>query len=446
MKVLLLHNRYRQPGGEDRVAAVEAALLRRNGIQVVDPDFQNVVPSRNRLRQTFELVAQSAWSADSYERVRMLCEIHRPAVAHVHNFWLRMSPSVHAACRDAGVPTVQSLHNYRIACVNAVLLRKGSGCESCLGKVPWRGAVHRCYRNSFWASTAVAGMIVANRVRQTWTREAGAFVTPSDHTRGKLLASGLPPERTFVKPNCVDDPGDPVSAPSTSDYAVFVGRLSREKGVDVLLRAWVLSKLGAYRRLVIVGDGPERVELERLAGGLGLSFPAVTFTGGLAPEAAQKLVKNSRVLIAPSIWYETFGLVKSDRSVFARASGDRIPRRRTSRTRQSWKRRIEHPSNGRHRAERRPRSDPRKRSPDGHAGRQRPPDIPQAIHAAAELRGIDADLPLRHRAEWELGAHGAPRIRRRRLSFVSTTCASSATGGRGHVGRKRWIRNRVKTA
>ena len=309
MKVLLLHNRYRQPGGEDRVAAVEAALLRRNGIQVVDLDFQNVVPSRNRLRQTFELVAQSAWSADSYERVRMLCEIHRPAVAHVHNFWLRMSPSVHAACRDAGVPTVQSLHNYRIACVNAVLLRKGSGCESCLGKVPWRGAVHRCYRNSFWASAAVAGMIVANRVRQTWTREAGAFVTPSDHTRGKLLASGLPPERTFVKPNCVDDPGDPVSAPSTSDYAVFVGRLSREKGVDVLLRAWVLSKLGAYRRLVIVGDGPERVELERLAGGLGLSFPAVTFTGGLAPEAAQKLVKNSRVLIAPSIWYETFGLV-----------------------------------------------------------------------------------------------------------------------------------------
>ena len=309
MKVLLLHNRYRQPGGEDRVAAVEAALLRRNGIQVVDPDFQNVVPSRNRLRQTFELVAQSAWSADSYERVRMLCEIHRPAVAHVHNFWLRMSPSVHAACRDAGVPTVQSLHNYRIACVNAVMLRKGSGCESCLGKVPWRGAVHRCYRNSFWASAAVAGMIVANRVRPTWTREAGAFVTPSDHTRGKLLASGLPPERTFVKPNCVDDPGDPVSAPSTSDYAVFVGRLSREKGVDVLLRAWVLSKLGAYRRLVIVGDGPERAELERLAGGLGLSSPAVTFTGALAPEAAQKLVKNSRVLIAPSIWYETFGLV-----------------------------------------------------------------------------------------------------------------------------------------
>ena len=148
MKVLLLHNRYRQLGGEDRVAALEASLLRRHGIEVVEPGFENAISSHNRLRETFELVAQSAWSADSYERVRKLCEIHRPDVAHVHNFWLRMSPSVHAACRDAGVPTVQSLHNYRIACVNAVLLRNGTGCEDCVGKVPWRGAVRRCYRAS----------------------------------------------------------------------------------------------------------------------------------------------------------------------------------------------------------------------------------------------------------------------------------------------------------
>jgi len=309
MKVLLLHNRYRQPGGEDRVAALEAALLRRNGIQVVEPDFENTISSQNRLRQTFELAAQSAWSEDSYQRVRKLCELHRPDVAHVHNFWLRMSPSVHAACRDAGVATVQSLHNYRIACVNGVLLRNGSVCESCVGKVPWRGAVHRCYRNSFWAPAAVAGMIVANRIRQTWTREAVAFVTPSDHAREKLIASGLPPDRTFVKPNCVDDPGEPASAPSTSDYAVFLGRLSREKGVDVLLRAWAGSKLAAYRRLVVVGDGPERADLEQLAAGLGLSPGAVRFTGRLAPEAAQRLVKNSRVLIAPSVSYETFGLV-----------------------------------------------------------------------------------------------------------------------------------------
>ena len=308
MKVLLLHNRYRQLGGEDRVAALEACLLRRHGIDVVEPDFENVIPSRSRLQQTFELAAGSAWSAYSYERIRKLCAVYQPDVAHVHNFWLRMSPSVHAACRDASVPTVQSLHNYRIACVNALLLRNGRVCEACVGKVPWRGVVRRCYRGSFWASAAAAGMIVANQVRQTWTREAVAFVTPSDHSRGKLLAAGLPPARTFVKPNSVDDPGEPASAPSTSDYAVFLGRLSREKGVDVLLRAWVRSKLGAYRRLVIAGDGPQRADLEQLGAGLGLYPPAVTFTGRLAPEAAQRLLRNSRVLIAPSIGYETFGL------------------------------------------------------------------------------------------------------------------------------------------
>ena len=309
MKVLLLHNRYRQLGGEDRVAAAEASLLRQHGIEVVEPDFENVIPSQSRLRQTFELAAESAWSAYSYERIRGLCAVYQPDIAHVHNFWLRMSPSVHAACRDAGVPAVQSLHNYRIVCVNALLLRNGTVCEACVGKVPWRGALHRCYRGSFWASAAVAGMIVANRVRRTWTRETAAFVTPSEHSRGKLLAAGLPPDRTFVKPNFVDDPGEPLSAPSTSDYAVFLGRLSREKGVDVLLRAWARSKLGAFRRLVIAGDGPRRSELEQLAAVLGLCAPAVRFTGSLAPEAAQRLVKNSRVLIAPSIGYETFGLV-----------------------------------------------------------------------------------------------------------------------------------------
>ena len=308
MKVLLLHNRYRQPGGEDRVAAAEASLLRRHGIRVIEPDFENAIAARGRLRQTFELAAQSAWSADSYQRVRKLCELHRPDVAHVHNFWLRMSPSVHAACRDAGVPTVQSLHNYRIVCVNALLLRNGTVCEACVGKVPWRGAVRRCYRGSFWASAAAVGMIVTNRLRGTWTHQAAALVTPSNHSRGKLLAAGLPRDRIFVKPNSVDDPSEPPSAPSTSDSAVFLGRLSPEKGVDVLLRAWARSKLGPYRRLVIAGDGPERAGLEQLAAGLGLRSPAVAFTGLLAPKAAQRFLRNSRVLIAPSIAYETFGL------------------------------------------------------------------------------------------------------------------------------------------
>ena len=296
------------PGGEDRVAAAEASLLRRHGIRVIEPDFENAIAARGRLRQTFELAAQSAWSADSYERVRKLCELHRPDVAHVHNFWLRMSPSVHTACRDAGVPTVQSLHNYRIVCVNALLLRNGTVCEACVGKVPWRGAIRRCYRGSFWASAAAAGMIVTNRLRGTWTHQAAALVTPSTHSRGKLLAAGLPRDRIFVKPNSVDDPGEPPSAPSTSDSAVFLGRLSPEKGVDVLLRAWARSKLGVYRRLVIAGDGPERAGLEQLAAGLGLRSPAVAFTGLLAPKAAQRFLRNSRVLIAPSIAYETFGL------------------------------------------------------------------------------------------------------------------------------------------
>ena len=410
MKVLLLHNRYRQPGGEDRVAAAEASLLRRHGIRVIEPHFENAIAARGRLRKTFELAAQSAWSAGSYQKVRKLCELHRPDVAHVHNFWLRMSPSVHAACRDAGVPTVQSLHNYRIVCVNALLLRNGTVCEACVGKVPWRGAVRRCYRGSFWASAAAAGMIVANRVCGTWTHQATAFVAPSTHSRGKLLAAGLPRARIFVKPNSVDDPSESPSAPSTSDSAVFLGRLSPEKGVDVLLRAWARSKLGVYRRLVIAGDGPERAGLEQLAASLGLRSPAVAFTGLLAPKAAQRFLRNSRVLIAPSIAYETFGLAVIEafshgRPVIASRLGA------LARTRRGRGQRIERQPGRCCRLGPSSRPDSGKRPAAGHSRGQRAADIPRALHASKEFREFDEDLPLRHPAERKPPARDAPGIR-----------------------------------
>src|SRR5439155_5507214 len=214
MRVLMLHNRYRQQGGEDVVAQAEARLLRARGVEVRELTLDNDVTPDHLLQETFRMARNSAWSKSSYEYVRNVCEEFRPDVAHVHNFWMRLSPSVHVACRSAGVPTVQTLHNFRLLCTNGQFNRSGFTCEDCLGKIPWRGIVRRCYRESFVASAAVARMIVSNRIRGTWDSYVDAFVALSQHSRSRFVAGGLPAERMFVKPNFIEDPGPACSAPS----------------------------------------------------------------------------------------------------------------------------------------------------------------------------------------------------------------------------------------
>ena len=309
MRVLVLHNRYRQSGGEDGVARSEAETLRAHGIEAVEEAFDNEAGSAWRGTRTVQLACAAAWSHESSRRVRRICAEFQPDVAHVHNFWMRLSPSVHRACQDAGVPTVQTLHNFRLLCTNALFLRNGKICEDCLGKTPWRGVVRRCYRDSFLASAAVARMIVSNRGRDTWRRDVDAFIALTEHSRAKFIAGGLPAARIFVKPNFVEDPGQPASAPSASDVVLYAGRLSKEKGVAALLSAWAGAALGRHGRLVIAGDGPERATLEDQASLLELAPPEVTFAGYQPAPKLHALIEGARAVVVPSIWYETFGRV-----------------------------------------------------------------------------------------------------------------------------------------
>ncbi|MDQ2949886.1 MAG: glycosyltransferase family 4 protein [Acidobacteriota bacterium] len=313
MRVLILHNRYRHPGGEDTAARSEAAMLRKHGMDVaehhVDNDVNNDVDSHaSKLLGNVALLARSAWSRDSYASVRRICQEFRPAIVHVHNFWMRLTPSVHAAAHSTGAATVQSLHNYRLVCGNGFLLRDGKICEDCLGAAPWRGVVHRCYHNSVIASAAVARMIAHNRSRQTWTRDVDAFITPSESARTRLLRAGLPAERFFVKPNFTEDPGVADYPPSASRRFVFAGRLSEEKGVRVLIAAWArVKREGA--QLIIAGDGPQRCELENYARDLGLRPSDLVFAGRLPPADLIDSIKTARAVVLPSICLETFGSI-----------------------------------------------------------------------------------------------------------------------------------------
>jgi glycosyltransferase involved in cell wall biosynthesis len=297
VKVLVVHNRYREAGGEDAVVEAEVGLLRGAGYEVVEHVVQN--PESDP--RAAGAVGISVWNPLAARSVRALVEEVRPDVAHVHNTWYSLSPAVVRALRQAGVPVVMTLHNYRLMCVNAQLFRDGRPCELCVGTHPWRGVGLRCYRESAVESAAVAATISLHRLLGTWERDVDVFVALTEFARERFAAAGIPDRKLVVKPHFVTDPGERSIAPSQSNRVLFVGRLSREKGVEVLLEAW--KSAPASLELLVVGEGPLRAELEHLAP------PGVQFAGRLGSGEVRDLMLTSRALVFPSLQYETFGLV-----------------------------------------------------------------------------------------------------------------------------------------
>ena len=294
MRILQVHNRYRQLGGEDGVVAAEAALLRANGHEVTEHFASNPDGAAAAAN-----LAVAPWNPVSARTMRTAIREHAPDVAHVHNTWFTLSPSVLGALHRSKIPVVMTLHNYRLVCVNALVFRDGKPCTDCVGRSPLPGIRHRCYRDSAVQSAAAAATLSFNRARGTWVNAVDRFIAPSHGLRDTLVAGGLPPERLIVRPHSVADAGARTQPPSGSSTVLCVGRVSDEKGVDVLLEAWERAQPQGLE-LVIVGDGPRREDLERRA------IPGVRFAGWLAHEEVRDLMLGSRALVFPSVCFEVF--------------------------------------------------------------------------------------------------------------------------------------------
>lgn len=293
MRILQIHNRYRERGGEDAVVASEAAALRRAGHEVVQHQVEN--PEGNAA--ALGALALAPWNPLAAHQVGSLAQSLRPDVAHLHNTWFTLSPAVFRALHRAGTPVVLTLHNYRLVCSNALLFRDGRPCELCVESHPWHGLRHRCYRGSVGASAAAAATIALNRAVGTWGRHIDVFLALTEFARSLLVRGGLPEERVIVKPNSVPDPGPRPNPPSASRTVLYVGRLSEDKGILSLLDAWQEAAV-ADLELVVVGDGPLRGEVE------GRGSARVRVTGRLAPDRVRELMLSSRALVFPSLWYE----------------------------------------------------------------------------------------------------------------------------------------------
>jgi glycosyltransferase involved in cell wall biosynthesis len=297
VNVLLLHNRYQQAGGEDAVFETEKALLEHMGQEVIP-----FVEDNARLNGMNPLkAAQNAiWSREAQSRLRRLIRETRPDVAHFHNTFLMISPAAYYACKEEGVPVVQTLHNFRLLCPAATFFRDGRVCEDCLGKaVTWPAVAHGCWRGSRAGTALVSTMLAVHRLLKTWQEQVDVYIALTEFTRQKFIEGGLPAKKIVVKPNFVDP--DPGMGSHDGEYALFVGRLSLEKGVMTLLRAWKGLK---GRTLKIVGDGPllEKVQGFVIQEGL----REVELLSRKPRDEIFRLMQEAQALVFPSECYEGF--------------------------------------------------------------------------------------------------------------------------------------------
>jgi len=306
--VLLLHNHYQQRGGEDAVVEAERDLLLSRGHNVLTYFRHNREIQPNGFFSAARLGLQTIWARDTYGDLLALLRKEKPDVAHFHNTLPLISPAAYYACRDAGVPVVQTLHNYRLFCPAATFFREGHLCVECAEHSLLRSLRYGCYRDSRPATAAVASMLVFHRARRTWTEMVDCYIALTEFSRQKFVAAGLPAEKIVVKPNFVHPDPSPSPAPSAAegsahgDFALFVGRLSPEKGLHTLFSAW--KRLGNRIPLHIVGDGPLLRELDHEKSHLGLS--SVIFRGRLSRQSTLEPMKRARFLVFPSECFENF--------------------------------------------------------------------------------------------------------------------------------------------
>ncbi|MDH3644555.1 MAG: glycosyltransferase, partial [Gammaproteobacteria bacterium] len=248
-----------------------------------------------------DLLKRTIWNRQTVADLRQLIETERPDVMHCHNIFPLISPSAYDVARDMNVPVVQTLHNYRLVCPKATLLREGRICEDCLGKLlAWPAVVHACYRDSRSASAAVTGMLAYHWQRGTWKKAVDRYVAPSQFLKQKLVEGGFPEDAISVKPHFVAH--DPGTGAGSGNYALYVGRLSPEKGVQCLLDAWAL--LPDQLELKFLGDGP----LADTVAAAASANARIEWLGHQPAATVHTMMKEAKFLIVPSIWYEPFGL------------------------------------------------------------------------------------------------------------------------------------------
>lgn len=299
MRILMVHNTYQQRGGEDVSTEQDIELLRSHGHEVRTYFRSNDEIKNYTVLQKISLFFRPAWSWQSYRQIIRILKEFTPDVVHVQNFFPLISPSVFYACKRMKIPVVFNLRNYRLGCANSYFYRENFICEECIQRSPFCGISHKCYHGSSLQTASVTMMQLVHRLLRTWEKKVDIISPVSDFAAEKMVHTGLKPDNILVRKNYLK--ADPGQGCGQRSGAVFVGRLSPEKGLSTLMSAW--EKLPDVP-LKIIGTGPEESDIKEKSKKL---QPQVTLTGQLPHSEMLAEIKKSQFLVMPSVWYETFG-------------------------------------------------------------------------------------------------------------------------------------------
>jgi glycosyltransferase involved in cell wall biosynthesis len=289
MRILIVHSRYLSGpvSGENAVVEDEARLLSEGGHTV---DLWQPTPTGVSGIGLLRTGIDAVWCRNAIEEIGQRTRVNRAEIVHFHNLFPALSPAALRASSAEGVASVMTLHNYRLMCLPSTFLRDDRICEDCLGRAPWRGVIHRCYRDSFLGSAAMAISLSVHRSLGTFNRIA-RYLAVSEFVRRKYVEAGFPASQIKVKSNFAwptarrEGPGD---------HFLFLGRLSPEKGARTVIDAWT----GTTDKLLVVGEGPEGDRLRRAAPG------NVEFVGSVPQQEVSRFLRGARALLVPSLWYE----------------------------------------------------------------------------------------------------------------------------------------------
>ncbi|MGD8752532.1 MAG: glycosyltransferase family 4 protein, partial [Anaerolineales bacterium] len=306
MKILVIHNYYQYPGGERTAIKAHIDLLKNRGQQVITYFADNSKIKNYNLFEKAKSIPNALYSIKTHNEINKLVRTQKPDLAHVHNVFPLISPSIYRVLKDNNIPIIQSVHNFRFLCPNGLFYTKGQICERCKYGNTIHAVRYKCYRNNYLLST-IYGLTIGLHRRKKSFQSIDRFITPTEFTAHKLVESKLTSwQKISILGNFLQDP---LPIPGSFDqkelFLSYLGRLSPEKGVNILLEALVgIPGVG----LKLMGDGPLFDQLKETTRKLGIEN-RVRFLGHTIGEPKWSIIRKSIAVVVPSVSYESFGLV-----------------------------------------------------------------------------------------------------------------------------------------
>lgn len=298
MKVLFVHNFYQVAGGEDAVYKNEKALLECNGHQVIEYTVDNM--SIKSLWDKVGMIFSTIFSISQYRKIKKVLIENKPDVVHVHNYFPLISPAVFYACKKMNIPVVHTLHNFRAVCPTALLMFDGEICEKSINESAWWAVKKKVYRDSIFGSFILTCMVELHKKIGTWQQQVNRYIALTDFTKRKYIQAGWPEDKLSIKSNFISDPynGEAI-LDKKGGYAVYVGRLSDEKGIDLILNAWADVNIP----IKIIGDGPLNSLVKNNTN------TKIEYLGLQSKDEVLEYIKNADFIVMASTCYEGFPMV-----------------------------------------------------------------------------------------------------------------------------------------